>query len=53
MLREQSLAAVSSGMGEKKDASYVAVFLCQEHQLRGICLSSLVIVESMLVAIVL
>lgn len=39
--------------GREKDLSYVAVFLCQEHQLRGICLRSLVIVDSMLEAIVL
>lgn len=40
--------------GERKNnPSYVDVFLCQEHQLRGICLQSLVIVDSMLEAIVL
>lgn len=32
---------------ETKDLSYVVVFLCQEHQLRGICLRSLVIVNSL------
>lgn len=37
---------------ERKDLSYVAVFLCQEHQLGGICLRSLVIVDSMFEAIV-
>lgn len=38
-----------SGMArDTKDLSYVVVFLCQEHQLRGICLRSLVIVNSLL-----
>lgn len=32
---------------ETKDLSYVVAFLCQEHQLRGICLRSLVIVNSL------
>lgn len=38
-------------VSERKDLSYVTVFLCQVHQLRGICLRSLVITNSMLEAI--
>lgn len=59
MLREQNVewwiecCEVGNGKGENKNLSYVAVFHCQEHQLRGICLQSLVIVEPMLVSIVL
>ncbi len=53
MLREHGGAVRSETARERKNLSYVAVFLCQEHQLRGICLRSLVIVDSMLEAIVL
>ncbi len=53
MLWEQRDAGRSEMVREKRDPSFVAVFHCQEHQLRGICLWSLVIVDSMLEAIVL
>ncbi len=53
MLWEQRGAVRSDMVREKKDLSYVAVLLCQELQLRGICLRSLVIVDLMLEAIVL
>lgn len=51
MLGEQKGAVRSEMVSERKDLSYVAV--CQERQLRGICLESLVIVESVLEATVL
>lgn len=53
MLREHRGAVRSEMAREREDLSYVAVFFCQEHQLRGICLRSLVIVDSLFEAIVL